>query len=93
MRPFDPAFLARVLNLKNLRQTANQAAQPVISYATIKGVVLSFPTEIEEQRNIATQLDELEVHVEQVNAVYQRKLTALEELKKSLLHQAFSGQL
>jgi type I restriction enzyme, S subunit len=93
MRPFDPAFLARVLNFKNLRQTANQAAQPVISYTTIKGVVLSFPTEIEEQRNIATQLDELEVHVEQVNAVHQRKLAALDELKKSLLHQAFSGQL
>ena len=26
-------------------------------------------------------------------ALYERKLTALDELKKSLLHQAFSGQL
>jgi type I restriction enzyme S subunit len=25
--------------------------------------------------------------------LYQRKLTALDELKKSLLHQAFSGEL
>lgn len=93
IRPFDPAFLTRVLNLKNLRQTANQAAQPVISYTTIKDVVLSFPADIEKQGSIATRLDVLETRVEQVKAVYERKLAALDELKKSLLHQAFSGAL
>ncbi len=28
-----------------------------------------------------------------LESIYQRKLAALDELKKSLLHQAFSGQL
>jgi len=90
---FDPAFLARLLNLKNLRQTANQAAQPVISYTTIKNVMLSFPTDTNEQRDIAARLDELEEHIDSVKNVYERKLAALDELKKSLLHRAFSGAL
>jgi len=93
LRPFAPEFLARLLNLKKLRQTANQAAQPVISYTTIKDVVLSFPVEIDEQRRLASRLDKLEKLVEHLNAVYEQKLAALDELKKSLLHQAFSGQL
>lgn len=93
LRPFNPAFLTRVLNLKNLRQTANQAAQPVISYTTIKDVVLSFPVDTAMQGVIAARLDELEEHVERINAVYERKLSALDELKKSLLHQVFTGAL
>lgn len=93
LRPFEPAFLARLLNLKNLRQTANQAAQPVISYTTIKGVLLSFPVEIRDQQRLAAQLDDLEEHVANAEATYNRKLTALEELKKSLLYQTFTGAL
>lgn len=93
LRPFAPAFLARVLNLKNLRQTANQAAQPVISYTTIKDVLLSYPVDIEEQRGIADRLDELQEHVEHVKSLYERKLIALDELKESLLHRAFTGAL
>ncbi len=93
LRPFDPAFLARVLNLKNLRRTANQAAQPVISYTTIKDVVLSFPVDVAVQRGIALRLDELEQHVEHVEAIFKHKLATLDELKKSLLQQAFSGAL
>jgi type I restriction enzyme, S subunit len=90
---FYPAFLARVLNLKNLRQTANQAAQPVISYTTIKDVMLSFPVDTAVQCGIAARLDELEEHVGRIKAVYERKLAALDELKKSLLHLAFTGAL
>ncbi len=33
------------------------------------------------------------IHTERLESIYQRKLAALDELKKSLLHQAFSGQL
>jgi len=34
-----------------------------------------------------------EEQTERLATIYQRKLAALDELKKSLLHQAFSGQL
>lgn len=93
LRPFDPAFLAKLLGLKNLRQTANQAAQPVISYTTIKNVELSFPVSIESQRDIASKLGKLEGGVADFVEICERKLAALDELKKSLLHQAFTGQI
>ena len=92
-RPLNPAFLARLLNFKDLRQTANQAAQPVISYTTIKDVLLSFPSQLEEQATINARFDELEELVNSLESTYRRKLTALDELKKSLLHRAFSGAL
>jgi type I restriction enzyme S subunit len=92
LRPFDSAFLARVLKLKNLRQTANQAAQPVISYTTIKDVVLSFPSGLDKQREIASSLESLQDQVERLEALHQQKVVALDELKQTLLHQAFTGK-
>jgi type I restriction enzyme, S subunit len=46
-----------------------------------------------EQAITVKRFGELEETTDQLVATYERKLTALEELKKSLLHQAFSGQL
>lgn len=48
---------------------------------------------IEVQRWIAHELDELEAQTDRLSDVQARKIVALDELKKSLLHQAFSGQL
>lgn len=45
------------------------------------------------QRLIVTQLDALNQEVELLSDLLSRKLTALDELKRSLLHQAFSGRL
>ena len=47
----------------------------------------------EEQAQIVNALDELLDFSRQLEAIYRQKLTALDDLKKSLLHQAFSGQL
>ncbi len=48
---------------------------------------------LSEQRAIVKNLDELAEETDRLKSIYQRKLAALDELKKSLLHQAFSGQL
>ncbi|RYH64358.1 MAG: hypothetical protein EON54_06630 [Alcaligenaceae bacterium] len=45
------------------------------------------------QHEIADDLDELAAHSERLMSVFERKLSALAELKASLLHQVFSGQL
>lgn len=52
-----------------------------------------FRPPIEEQKIIAQKLDSLLGETQRLESLYQRKLAALDELKKSLLHQAFSGQL
>lgn len=46
-----------------------------------------------KQLDLAKVLRELEGRSAQLIDIYRRKLTALDELKQSLLHQAFTGQL
>ena len=48
---------------------------------------------MEEQRRLVETLDGLFDETQRLESLYQRKRTALDELKKSLLHQAFSGAL
>lgn len=46
-----------------------------------------------KQTELAASLDTLHEETQRLEALYQRKLEALDELKRSLLHQAFSGNL
>jgi type I restriction enzyme S subunit len=60
------------------------------------GTVREFPIylpPVSEQRSIVSQLDELRDETQRLATIYERKLAALDDLKKSLLHQAFSGNL
>lgn len=54
---------------------------------------MAYPGSLHEQRSIATQLVDLHEECERLVTVYERKLAALDELKQSLLQQAFTGQL
>ena len=45
------------------------------------------------QREIAARFDELKGDTQRLESIYQRKLIVLDELKKSLLHSAFNGNL
>jgi len=65
---------------------------PHISGQQIKDFPFLMPS-IDQQRLIAIQLDELKEKIHQLEFIYQQKIAALDELKKSLLHQAFSGEL
>lgn len=90
---FDHSFLTYLLNHKDLRSYARQAAQPVISNSSLKDVVLFFPKSKTQQQTIVRQLDALRAETQKLEAVYQKKIDDLEELKKSILQKAFSGQL
>jgi type I restriction enzyme S subunit len=46
-----------------------------------------------EQRAIAEKIRGFSAETQRLESIYQRKLAALEALKKSLLHQAFTGRL
>lgn len=48
---------------------------------------------VKKQTELAAKLDALHEETQHLESLYQQKLTALDDLKKSLLHQAFSGQL
>ena len=55
---------------------------------------LPVPTpSIPVQREVVSRLDDLRAETQRLESIYQRKLAALAELKKALLHQAFTGEL
>ena len=72
-----------------------QGANPTmkkISNGAVKTLPIAVPS-IATQRVIVKTLNGLEDETQHLEFIYQQKLAALEALKKSLLHQAFSGQL
>jgi type I restriction enzyme S subunit len=56
-------------------------------------LTVAIPPTLDEQLKIVADLDALLAESMNLEAVYERKLVALDELKKSLLHQAFTGAL
>lgn len=91
---FVPEFLFYCLLSKRdtLVSQAAGNAQPNISQAKIRNVAVPIIA-IARQRQIVMRLDTLHAEAKHLEAIYQRKLAALDELKKSLLHRAFSGEL
>lgn len=69
------------------------AAQPFIAKGDILSFEIRFPSAIEEQEALAAQLDAISAETTRLAGIYERKLAALEALKKSLLHRAFAGEL
>lgn len=75
-----------------LKAKGKGSAQDNINLGTFENERFPFPS-LEVQSEITEQLDSLADAVRDMETLYERKLTALDELKQSLLHQAFSGQL
>ena len=69
------------------------AAQPKLNQKALNSIPIPIPKSIEEQADIVTKLEGLQTETQRLARLYERKLAALEALKKSLLHQAFSGAL
>jgi len=87
-------FLYHFLSTKveeNLRISAG-AAQPNLSTEPIKGFLLPLPS-VDEQERIVEALETLTEETQRLARISERKHAALESLKKSLLHQAFTGGL
>jgi len=59
----------------------------------LKSIKISFPKSLKDQQTIVRQLDALRDETQKLEAVYQKKIDDLEELKKSILQKAFAGEL
>ena len=68
------------------------SAIPQLTIPMIKNYTIPFPS-LETQQKIVQQLDKLSTETKRLEAMYQQKLDSLEELKKSILQKAFSGEL
>jgi type I restriction enzyme S subunit len=71
---------------------AHGAAYSALPIERLKTHRIFVPTPA-EQATLVSQLETLHHETQRLESIYQQKLDALEELKKSLLHQAFNGEL
>lgn len=93
----DADYLNYYLNSELALSYGKTVAISSVNQANINGTKLrGYPIPIppiSEQRTIVQKLDGVREETQRLASVYERKLAALEALKKSLLHQAFTGQL
>ncbi|BBF66176.1 hypothetical protein AFERRID_23940 [Acidithiobacillus ferridurans] len=68
------------------------SAQDNINLATFESQYFPFPP-LSSQKEIVSIFDDLHEETQHLESIYQQKLAALDELKQSLLHQAFNGNL
>jgi len=73
--------------------SSSQATLPIINKSKWSALTVALPPNLEEQKRIAAKFDALSAETQRLEFIYQQKLDTLEALKKSLLHQAFTGQL
>ena len=75
-----------------IHHSARAAGQIGVTKETLEPYPIALPS-LAVQKKVVGTIVELESETHRLETHYQRKLAALDELKKSLLHQAFSGAL
>jgi type I restriction enzyme S subunit len=91
-RNFLFRFLLSRTFLDELYKTANGTRQANLSTNTMKNLFISFPN-VSGQEKIVQKLDILSKETRKLESIYTQKIADLEEMKKSVLQKAFSGQL
>jgi type I restriction enzyme S subunit len=79
-------------SLKKFKAQSVGSGTKFLKLGMIKGLEIALPSLVEQQRLVST-MDSIRTETQRLESLYQQKLAALAELKKSLLHQAFAGEL
>ena len=90
------AFLKHYLNSSAVKEMAADSISGSGVGNLNVGTVREFPIHLPplaEQRTIVLKLDDLRQETQRLARIYEQKLEALDSLKKSILHEAFSGNL
>lgn len=92
----DSSFLFAYLStrrvMKYVMAKVNTLMQPNLSIADLRALPLPIPN-VAEQQELLAALEGFNRGSKELESICSRKLAALDELKQSLLHQAFSGAL
>lgn len=94
---FDSLFLTYLLLSPSMQEhlLSHSKGSTVqhINMKDIRALRLGGIPAIKEQRELARRITDCSMNCERLESLYQRKIEALDELKQSLLQQAFSGNL
>lgn len=85
-------YFQMLKSLKKFKAQSVGAGTKFLKLRMIKDLEIALPS-LEEQQRVVSTMDSLREETERLASIYERKLAALEALKKALLHQAFSGEL
>jgi type I restriction enzyme S subunit len=85
-------FIEIYINSIDVKNFVSGMAQPKLNQAMLKKIPIPYPP-LPEQHRIVTRIDGLQKETKRLENHYNQKLNHLEELKKSLLQKAFSGEL
>ena len=92
----DTRYLVRFLRSDSckarLEKIAGGAVMPNLSNTDLGNLSFDLPP-LDWQKSIVEEIDSLHEQTHRLALLYEQKLAALEALKKSLLHQAFTGEL
>ena len=85
-------YFQMLKSLKKFKVQSVGAGTKFLKLRMIKELEIELPS-LDEQQRIVSTMDSMRGETQRLESIYQQKLAALDELKKSLLHQAFSGEL
>jgi type I restriction enzyme S subunit len=92
----EPEFIAQLIRSRPYREKlealSTGATMQNLSNNALSSLKVALPKRAEQKRLLA-DLDAVRMETDRLRETYKRKLAATDELKKSLLHQAFSGAL
>lgn len=95
-KDLDTEFFYYSISSRNVQDQMSKLATGAvvknISGDLVKKVLLALP-DLKEQKQVVKELDELSKKTKELEMIFQRKIIELEELKKSYLYEAFSGNL
>ena len=88
----EPRFVYYLFAGLDVKKLDSGAANPALNRNQVHPIEVTWPR-VDQQKALVETLDALEEETQRLARLYERKHAALEALKKSLLHQAFTGEL
>jgi type I restriction enzyme S subunit len=85
-------YLRSPIGINKITGSMTGTAIKRIILKTIKKSTITIPS-LQAQMAIVSEIDKLNNYTQHLESLYKQKITALDELKQSLLHQAFNGDL
>ena len=85
-------YFQLLAKLKEFKKQSVGSNTKFLKIGMIQGMKIPMPS-FTEQEAVVVKLDGLLNQTQRLEALYQRKIAYLDELKKSLLQQAFAGEL
>lgn len=91
-----PQFLLYFINSPVAKKQFNKRLKgvgvPNLHLEEIREVSVMVPKSLIEQKRVVSELDTLSSETKRLESIYRQKLSDIEEMKKSILQKAFSGE-